>query len=104
MPSFVSSILALPARTKGILAVTTVAVLGVAFLMLRLASAPSYETLASGLPPAQTSKVTAALDAAGIPHQRQNNRTAPALDSSPGGAPRLPLGSPGVTNRGRHEG
>src|SRR4051794_41786059 len=101
MPSFVSSILALPARTKGILAVSTVAVLGVAFLMLRLASAPSYETLASGLPPAQTSKVTAALDAAGIAYPLQNNSTALAGDSSQGGAPPAPPRSPGGTHRGR---
>jgi flagellar M-ring protein FliF len=104
MPSFVSSILALPARTKGILAVSTVAVLGVAFLMLRLASAPSYETLASGLPPAQTFKVTAALDAAGIAYQLQNNGTALAVDSSQVGAARVALGSQGVTIGGSQEG
>ena len=65
MPSFVQSLLALPPRTKGIFAVSTVAVLGVAFLLLRIASAPSYQLLSSGLDPAQTGKVTAALDAQG---------------------------------------
>jgi flagellar M-ring protein FliF len=104
MPSFLQSILALPARTKGILAVSTVAVLGVAFLLLRVASAPSYEILASGLPPAQTSKVTAALDAQGIAYELRNNGTALAVETSQVGQARVALGSQGVSLGGTQEG
>ena len=82
MPPFLQSLLALPARTKGVLAVSTVAVLGVAFLLLQIASAPSYQMLASGLEPAQTSKVTAALDAQGIAYDLRNNGTALAVEKS----------------------
>jgi flagellar M-ring protein FliF len=104
MPSFVQSILALPARTKGIVAVSTVAVLGVAFLLLRIAGAPSYEILSSGLDPAQTSKVTAALDAQGIAYELRNNGTGLAVEKSQVGAARVALGAQGVslgsTNKG----
>jgi flagellar M-ring protein FliF len=104
MPSFFQSILALPARTKGILAVSTVAVLGVAFLMLQLATAPSYQLLSSGLDPAQTSKITAALDAGGIAYELRNNGTALAVESSQVGPARVALGSQGVAMGGGNAG
>lgn len=104
MPSFLQSILALPARTKGVLAVSTVAVIGVAFLLLRIASAPSYQLLASGLPPAQTSKITTALDAGGIAYELRNNGTALAVEASQVGQARVALGSQGVTIGGAQEG
>ena len=43
--------------------------------MLRLASAPSYTTLAAGLAPADTGKVTAALDEQGIAYELRANGT-----------------------------
>ena len=104
MPSFIQSLLALPARTKGILAVSTVAVLGVAFLLLRLASAPSYELLSSGLDPAQTGKVTAALDAQGIGYELRNNGTALAVDKNQVGAARVALATQGVSLAGGQDG
>jgi flagellar M-ring protein FliF len=104
MPSFAKSILALPPRTKGILAVSTVAVLGVALLLLRIAGAPSYELLASGLQPAQTGKVTAALDAQGIAYELRNNGTALAVDKSQVGQARVALGSQGVALGGANPG
>jgi flagellar M-ring protein FliF len=104
MPSFVQSLLALPARSKGVLAVSTVAVLGVAFLLLRVAGAPSYEMLSSGLDPAQTSKVTAALDAGGIAYELRNNGTALAVEKSQVGQARVALGSAGVSIAGAKEG
>jgi flagellar M-ring protein FliF len=104
MPPFVQSLLALPARSKGVLAVSTVAVLGVAFLLLRLAGAPSYEMLSSGLDPAQTSKVTAALDAGGIAYELRNNGTALAVEKSQVGQARVALGSAGVSLAGASDG
>src|SRR5919112_2641442 len=96
MPTFVQSLLALPARTKGIFAVSTVAVLGVAFLLLRIASAPSYQLLSSGLDPAQTGKVTAALDAQGIGYELRNNGTALAVEKSQTAQARIALASAGL--------
>ena len=61
MPPFLQNILALPAKTKAILAVSAVAILGIAFIMLKIATAPAYSTIASGLDPAQTGKITAAM-------------------------------------------
>jgi flagellar M-ring protein FliF len=104
VPSFVQSLLALPARTKGVLAVSTVAVLGVAFLLLRVAGAPSYQILSSGLDPAQTGKVTAALDAQGIGYELRNNGTALAVDKSQVGAARVALATGGVSLAGGQDG
>jgi flagellar M-ring protein FliF len=55
------------------------AVLLVAFLLFRLATAPSYTLLTSGLDPAKTGKMTAALDTAGIKYELRNNGTAIAV-------------------------
>jgi flagellar M-ring protein FliF len=104
MPSFVQSFLALPPRIKGIAAVSTVAVLGVAFLLLRIASAPSYQILASGIDPAQTGKATAALDAAGVTYQLRNNGTALAVAGSEVGPARVALATSGVSLSGANDG
>jgi flagellar M-ring protein FliF len=104
MPSFIQSILALPARTKGVIAVSTVAVLGVAFLMLQLAGSPSYQVLTSGMDPAQTGKITAALDAGGIAYELRNNGTALAVEKSQIGQARVALGSQGVSVGGSNAG
>src|SRR5919199_1133867 len=79
MPPFVETLRALPARSKGVIAVSAVAILAIAFLMLRIAGAPSYTLLSSGLDPAQTGKVTAALDQQGIGYELRNNGTGVAL-------------------------
>src|SRR4051794_10694907 len=97
MPSFVTNLLALPARTKGVVAVSAVAILGVAFLLLRLAGAPSYDLISSGLDPAQTGKVSAALDSAGITYELRNNGTALAVEHSQVAQARVALGTAGVS-------
>jgi flagellar M-ring protein FliF len=96
MPSFVQSFLSLPARSKGIAAVSAVAVLGVAFLLLKLATAPSYTLLSTGLDPAQTGKVTAALDQQGISYELRNNGTALAVQQSQVAQARVALAAQGV--------
>jgi flagellar M-ring protein FliF len=100
MPSFLQNLLALPAKTKALLAVSGVAILAIAVLMLKLATAPSYSLLASGLDPSQTGKVTAALDAAGIGYELQSNGTALSVDKARMAQARIALASGGVSLSG----
>jgi len=100
MPPFLQNLLALPAKTKGIVAVSGVAILAIAFFMLKLATAPAYSTLASGLDPSQTGKITAALDTAGIGYQLEGNGTALSVNSSQMAQARIALASGGVSLAG----
>ncbi len=100
MPPFIQNILALPAKTKAILAVSAVAILGIAFIMLKIATAPAYSTIASGLDPAQTGKITAALDEQGIAYEIQNNGTALAVTKAQMSEARIALASQGVEASG----
>jgi flagellar M-ring protein FliF len=68
------------------------------YLFLHMVSQPSYATLASGLNPAQTGKMTAALDQQGIGYQLQNNGTALAVPSNETAQARVALASAGVLN------
>ena len=86
MPPFLQNLLALPAKTKAVLGVSAVAILAIAFIMLKIATAPSYALIASGLDPAQTGKITAALDEQGIAYELRNNGTALAVDEVVHGA------------------
>ena len=97
MPPFVETFRALPARSKGIIAVSAVAILAIAFLLLRVAGAPSYTMLSSGLDPAQTGKVTAALDEQGIGYELRNNGTALAVEKSQVAQARVALAGSGVS-------
>jgi flagellar M-ring protein FliF len=100
MPSFLQNILALPAKTKALLGVSAVAILAIAFIMLRIATAPSYTLIASGLDPAQTGKITAALDEQGIPYELRNNGTALAVQKSSTATARIALAAQGVQGTG----
>jgi flagellar M-ring protein FliF len=51
-----------------------------AFVMMRMAGQPDYATVLTGLNPAQTGKLTSALDTKGIKWELQNNGTALAVD------------------------
>src|SRR4051812_9009720 len=97
MPPFVETFRALPARSKGIIAVSAVAILAIAFLLLRVAGAPSYTILSSGLDPAQTGKVTAALDEQGIGYELRNNGTALAVEKAQMAQARVTLAGQGVS-------
>jgi flagellar M-ring protein FliF len=66
------------------------------YLFLHMVSQPSYSTLASGLNPAQTGKMTSALDQQGIGYQLQNNGTALAVPSNETARARVALASAGV--------
>ena len=100
MPTFVQSLLRLPPRSKAIIAVAAVAILAIAFLMLRLASSPSYATLAAGLAPADTGKYTTALDSAGITYELQANGTALAVEKAQVAKARIALAGQGLAASG----
>ena len=80
MPTLVQKLAAMPARSKAMLGASALGIVLVAFFMLRLAGAPSYTVLAAGLDPAQTGKVTAALDEQGIGYELRGNGTALAVE------------------------
>ena len=74
----------------------------VVFLMLIMsfASKPSYTTLETGLDPAQTGKITSALDAKGIGYQIDNGGTALAVTSSQVSQARIALATAGLLGIG----
>ena len=100
MPSFLQNLLALPNKTKALLGVSAVAILAIAFIMLKIATAPSYALIASGLDPAQTGKITAALDEQGIAYELRNNGTALAVQKSATATARIALAGQGVQGSG----
>src|SRR5215203_19781 len=97
MPPFIQNLLALPAKTKALLGVSAVAILAIAFIMLKIATAPSYALIASGLDPAQTGKITTALDEQGIAYELRNNGTALAVAKSQTAQARVALAGSGVS-------
>src|ERR1044072_6607059 len=100
MPPFVETFRALPARSKGIIAVSAVALLAITFLMFKIAAAPSSTILSSGLDPAQTGKVTAALDEQGIAYELRNTGTALAVEKTSMAQARVALAAQGVATDG----
>src|SRR3954447_14733660 len=74
------------------------AIVILAFLMMRMASAPSYSTVMAGVDPAQTGKITAALDAKGVKYEIRNNGTAVAVDKSQMATARIALAEKGLPN------
>src|SRR3954451_17986652 len=100
MPPFLQNLLALPAKTKALLGVSAIAILAIAFIMLKIATAPTYTLIASGLDPAQTGKITAALDEQGIAYEIRNNGTALAVSKTAMPQARIALASQGVEASG----
>src|SRR3954454_19082845 len=100
MPPFIQNLLALPAKTKAVLGVSAVAIVAIAFVMLKIATAPSYSLIASGLDPAQTGKITAALDTQGIAYELRNNGTALAVPKTATAQARIALATAGVAGSG----
>ncbi len=74
------------------------AIAGILFLYLfvHMVSKPSYSTLATGLEPAQTGKMTSALDQQGIGYELQNNGTALAVQSNETARARVALAGAGL--------
>src|SRR4051794_17376235 len=86
----------LPTRSKIVLGISALGVIAVLLFMVRLASSPSYTTLASGLQPADTGKVTAALDAQGIAYELESNGTAVGVEKGKVALARVALATAGV--------
>jgi flagellar M-ring protein FliF len=105
MPTFAQTLMQLPTRSKIVLGAGALAVVLVLFFMLRLASAPSYSMLSSGLDPADTGKVTAALDEQGIGYELRANGTSVAVEKAKVSQARIALASAGVAaSAGSQEG
>jgi flagellar M-ring protein FliF len=83
-------------RGRLVLAASGIGIVAVLVLLLKLASAPSYTTVLTGLDPAQTGKVTAALDQKGIGYELQNNGTALAVEKGKTAQARITLASAGL--------
>jgi flagellar M-ring protein FliF len=69
-------------RGRIALAGAGLAVLVLLFLMFRMATAPSYQTLTSGLDPADTGSVTGVLEESGISYELRSDGTAVAVPDS----------------------
>lgn len=100
---FLANIAKLPARSKAVLGLSVLAVIVVAFVLLRIAGAPAYTILSSGLDPAQTGKITAALDEQGIGYELRANGTALAVDKAQVAQARVALAAQGVAASGGSE-
>jgi flagellar M-ring protein FliF len=83
-------------RGRIVLGAVALGTLVALILLMRMASAPSYSTMLTGLDPAQTGKATAALDTKGIGYELQNNGTALAVDKGRTAEARIALASAGV--------
>jgi len=68
----------------------------VMYLFVHMLAKPSYSTLAAGLEPAQTGKMTNALDQHGISYELQNNGTALAVQSNEVAQARVALSTAGL--------
>jgi flagellar M-ring protein FliF len=66
------------------------------FVMVRMATAPSYETLMTGVKPADAGKATKALDEAGVTYELQNGGTALAVLPADTAKARIALAETGV--------
>jgi flagellar M-ring protein FliF len=89
--------------TKGkvVMAASALAVLAVMLVMFKVASAPSYTTMLTGLDPAETGKITAALDAGGVSYQIENNGTGLAVVKGQVSQARIALAEKGLPGKGQ---
>ena len=78
-----------------------VALLVLLFLLFQMATKPSYELMLSGLDPADTGKVTEALDERGIAYELRNNGTAVAVEKSSTADARIALSQSGMPGAGK---
>ena len=97
MPTIAQTLMNLPTRSKIVLGVSVFLVIAVLLFMLRLASAPSYALLSSGMDPADAGKVTAALDEQGIGYELRANGTSVAVEKAQVGPARIALSTAGVS-------
>jgi flagellar M-ring protein FliF len=84
--------------TRGWITVGAGALVGVLFIyiLMSMASSPTYTTLVAGQSPAQTGKITAALSTGGIAYQLSNNGTGVEVNPSDVGKARVLLDTQGL--------
>jgi len=75
-----------------------------AFLLMRIAAAPSYSTVMAGMDPSDTSKVTAALDGAGVAYEIRRGGTEVAVEKGKESDARLALAEQGVSGTAKQPG
>src|SRR3954471_1511480 len=97
MPSVLSS---MSPRGRIALGASVVGVLVVAFMLMKLASSPSYQTLSAGIDPSQTGKITGALDGAGIGYKIGNGGTSISVPQGALSQGRVSLASKGLSASG----
>jgi flagellar M-ring protein FliF len=83
-------------RGRIVLAGCALALIALVFLGMQIAGRPSYALVSSGMDPAETGKVTAALDEKGIAYEVRNNGTALAVEKSQTAQARIALASAGL--------
>jgi flagellar M-ring protein FliF len=94
-----NAFLAMNTRQRIALGASTAGALIVAFLLFRMMSQPAYTTIASGLDPARTGQMTAALDGQGIGYELRNNGTALAVDKGKTDKAQVALAAKGLNGR-----
>jgi flagellar M-ring protein FliF len=88
-------------KGRVVLAGSVLGVIVVMFLMFKLASTPSYATMLTGLNPAETGKITAALDEKGVGYELRNNGTALAVEKASVARARIALAEQGLPSKGQ---
>src|SRR5919206_2066650 len=88
-------------KGKAVMAASAVGILLLAFVMFKVASAPSYTTMLTGLDPAETGRITAALDEKGVGYELRNNGTALAVVKSSIPQARIALAEKGLPAKGQ---
>ncbi len=88
-------------KGKVVMAASALGVLAVMLVMFKIASAPSYATMLTGLDPAETGKITAALDSSGVGYEIKNNGTALAVVKSQVPQARIALAEKGLPGKGQ---
>jgi flagellar M-ring protein FliF len=94
-----NAFLAMNNRQRIALGASALGALVVAFLLFRMMSQPSYTTIASGLDPARTGQMTAALDSQGIGYELRNNGTALAVEKGKTDKAQIALAAKGLTGK-----
>src|SRR3954452_9297489 len=89
------------AKGKAVMAASALGLLVLMFVMFKVASAPSCATMLTGLDPAETGKITAALDEKGVGYELRNNGTALAVVKSSIPQARIALAEKGLPGKGQ---
>ena len=83
-------------RGRAVMAASALGVIVLAFFLMKVAGAPSYEQVVSGADPAETPKITEALDKAGVKYEVRNNGTAIAVEKAQVGDAKVALAGAGL--------